>query len=216
MKAKRLSAFTFLIVSISIVTAAAHEGHTHHSMGSAMDKNRPAPLAGESIYQLSEKWKTQAGNEVPLSSLTGKPTIIAMIYTSCPDACPMTIADLKRIEAAIPPDSRSKVNFAIFSFDTKRDTPEKLSEFAKARALDPSRWTLFYGSKMAVRKLAAVLGIQYKEDSSGNIDHSNVITVVDSSGVIRHQQTGLGKESKETVEQVMKLTSQPSPEKKTP
>lgn len=168
------------------------------------DSSRPKVLKGESIYQLSDKWETQDGKKVALSSLAGLPVVIAMAYTACESACPMTISDLKRIEAALPPGARSKVRFAVFSFDAKRDLPGNLAKYAKARELDPARWTLFHGSKSAVRKLAAVLGIRYKEDASGNFDHSNAITLVDADGVILRQTIGLGGDGKEIVKDLAK------------
>ena len=44
-----------------------------------------------------------------------------------------------------------------------------------------------------MRLLAAVLGIRYKKQLNGDFSHSSVITVLDSGGEIRHQQTGLRK-----------------------
>lgn len=207
----KISVFIFLLSIIggtsSATSAIADDAHHHHhpSAENSLDKNRPTALAGESIYHLSDSWKSQDDRSVSIAALAGQPAVIAMIYTSCQSACPMTLADLKRIEAALPPDARSKVRFAIFSFDSKRDTPAKLAEFAKSRSLDTKRWSLYHGSKAAVRKLAAVLGIQYKQDAAGDFDHSNVITVVDAGGIIRHQQIGLGKEPKETTARILAL-----------
>jgi protein SCO1/2 len=42
-----------------------------------------------------------------------------------------------------------------------------------------------------------VLGIRYKRDARGDFDHSNVISVLDREGVIRHQQLGLGQDPTE-------------------
>ena len=72
--------------------------------------------------------------------------------------------------------------------------PEALKKFASARDLDPSRWRLYHGDRAAVRELAMVLGIRYKKDARGDFDHSNVISILDREGVIRHQQVGLGQE----------------------
>jgi protein SCO1/2 len=207
-----------IVLGLSLVPFLASGGdehahhHHHHSGGdSEMNRNRPPALEGQSIYNLSDKWTAQDGRESKLTSLSGRPVVIAMLYTSCQTACPMTVTDLKRIEASLPPETLAKVRFAVFSFDPKRDTTAKLAEFAKTRSLDTSRWTLYHGSKAAVRKLAAVLGIQYKQDSAGEFDHSNVITLVDSGGVIRKQKVGLGGEPEEMVEAITSLAPAPAP-----
>lgn len=202
---RKFSVFLFVAFIATASSAMAHDVHHHSSPDHSLDENRPVPLSGESIYNLSDKWKSQDDREVSMKSLAGTPIILAMVYTSCQSACPMTLSDLKKIEAALAPEMRSKVRFAVFSFDTKRDTPVKLTAFAKARSLDPKQWSLYHGTKAAVRKLAAVLGIQYKEDPAGDFDHSNVITVLDTGGVIRHQQVGLGQPPKETVAKILEL-----------
>lgn len=175
--------------------------------GLAAAKPAPSPTAGTegSVYQLGSKWTRQDGISVPLSSLAGHPTVVAMVYLSCSGACPMTMTDLKKIESAVPETVRDQVRFALFSFDSKRDTPDKLREFLKSKSVDPNRWSAFQGSKVDVRKLAAVLGIQYRQDESGGFAHSNVITVLDREGRIRHQQIGLKRDPGETAAKIREI-----------
>ena len=188
----------------------AHEEHHHHGSQQNLDQDRPHPLRGESIYNLGSTWTSQDGKQTKLSALQGRPVVVAMVYTSCQAACPMTISDLKRIEEALPAAAKSQVRFAVFSFDFKRDTPAKLKEFVKARSLDTNRWTLFHGEPSAVRKLSAVLGIRYKKDKNGDFDHSNVITILDKTGAIVHQQVGLRQDSKETVAKLTQILEVPA------
>jgi len=152
-----------------------------------------------SVFQLDSKWTRQDGASVSLSSLAGHPTVLAMVYLSCSAACPLTVADLKKIEGALPEAVRNEVRFALFSFDPKRDTPEKLRDFLSSKSVDRKRWSAYQGTKVTVRKLAAVLGVQYKQSESGVFEHSNVITVIDRDGRIRHQQIGLKRDPRETV-----------------
>jgi protein SCO1/2 len=188
----------------------------HHAM--KMDELPPQQaLQGQSIYHLDSSWTAQDGSKVPLSRLRGFTTLIAMVYTSCPDACPMTISDLQRIEKSLTEPERKRVRFALFSFDSKRDTPAVLKRFAKAHELDSGRWTLFHGSPIGVRKLAAVLGIRYKQDKNGDFSHSNLITLIDSGGVIQYQQVGLRQDPTEMLAQLRRLLKvSPSQTLKTP
>lgn len=177
-----------------------HKVHVHHGVSI-----EPDAFSTDSIYNLKSKWTNQDGKTVDLSILKGNPVIAALVYTSCKAACPLTVEDMKRIERDIE-KSNSKVTFALFSFDPKRDTPEKLKQFAKAHNLNMQHWVLLNGAPASVQELAAVFGVRYKQNAQGEFDHSNVITLLDSEGVVRHQQVGLT-QSPETLEQkLMELT----------
>src|SRR5262245_57078124 len=97
-----------------------------HAHGGAESPDRPAALSGESIYHLRRPWTNMDGKPVMLRALRGKPVALAMVYTSCTTACPLTIADLKRIESALSPEARDRVWFTVFSLDSERDRPEVL------------------------------------------------------------------------------------------
>ncbi|MBS1963582.1 MAG: SCO family protein [Bdellovibrionales bacterium] len=195
--------FLFAMIFFAL-SALGHDGNSHFS---PVEKAIPVPLGGDSVYNLGSTWTNQDGKPIPLSSLRGKVVVATMVYTSCRSACPMTISDLKRIEKSLPDGARNSVRFAIFSFDSERDTPAKLKEFAIARGLDPDRWSVLHGKSGDVRKLAAVLGIRYKRSSSGDYDHSNVISVLDRGGAILHQQIGLGQDPAETVGKIGGIVS---------
>lgn len=184
--------------------AADPAPHTHGGT-EAPDRGRPAPLSGQSIYQIRGTWTDSDGKPVALRSLRGRPVALVMVYTSCTTACPLTVADLKRIEAELSPEARSRVWFALFSFDSARDRPDVLKAFAAARGLDPARWRLHHGDPAAVRDLAMALGIRYKADARGDFDHSNVISILDADGIVRHQQVGLSQDPAEAVRLLERL-----------
>jgi protein SCO1/2 len=187
--------------------AAQAKDSSPHAHGAAESPpgDRPAPLSGQSIYQVRTAWTDMDGKSVQLQSLRGKPVVLAMVYTTCTTACPLTVADLKRIESALSPEARGRVCFALFSFDSERDRPEVLRKFASGRNLDPSRWRLHHGDRAAVRELTMVLGVRYKKDARGDFDHSNVISILDAEGVIRHQQVGIGQEPTESASWLERL-----------
>jgi len=191
-------ALTLALAALPGSTRAADSPPHTHGAAEPLDGNRPTPLSGQSIYHASSAWADMGTKPVQLRSLRGKPVALAMVYTNCTTACPLILADLKRIESALSPEARERVWFALFSFDSERDRPEVLRKFASVHDLDPSRWRLYHGDRAAVRELAMVLGIRYKRDARGNFDHSNVISILDSEGVIRYQQVGLGQEPTES------------------
>jgi protein SCO1/2 len=172
---------------------------------SAAQEHRSARLLGASLYQLASQWTNQEGKTVAIDQFRGKPLVLAMAYTSCQATCPILVSDMQQIEKALPASLKGKVQFALFSFDSKNDTPETLKTYGEKHGLDPSHWTLLMSKAESVRELAAVLGVRYKENADGDISHSNVITVLNAEGEIVHQQVGLRANSQETVQTIQSL-----------
>lgn len=182
-----------------------HNNHNNHS--NALSKAKPEPILTNSIYNLDSLWTNQEAQANKLSVLRGKTTVMAMAYTSCQSACPILTANMKQIERQLPESIKGKVQFALFSFDHEKDLPAKLKEYAKKQSLDLKQWSLFQGTKSGVQELALVLGVKYKRDSKGDYEHSNVITIVDSEGLIQHQQIGLNADMKETLAVIQKMNT---------
>ena len=146
-----------------------------------------------SVHDLEARWRDQDGGERTLASLGGKARVISMVYTSCTHTCPMIVAEMKRVEAALPAEERGRVGFVLVSLDPARDTPAQLAKFASAMRLDPASWTLLTGDAGGVRELAALLGIRYRPEADAQISHSNTYLGLDPAGRIVHRQDGIGR-----------------------
>lgn len=167
-----------------------------------------------SIYQSTVTLENQDGQKMTLTQLKGNPVVAAMLYTSCPSSCPMTMADLKAIEKGLSAEERAKVHFVAFSFDSDHDTPKTLKAFLDKHQLNAKQWTFFHLSPKGVREIAALLGIRYQKTDSGDFDHSNIITVLNSEGEIAYQQIGVRQNpetSIKTLKQLLSAQSQKSP-----
>jgi protein SCO1/2 len=149
-----------------------------------------AAYSAESLYQIGVTFTDDAGRSVPLGALRGRPVVIAMFFASCHYACPLLVADMTRIRDGLPPAERERVTLVLVSFDTVRDTPEALHRYRAERLLD-EQWTLLHGDDDAVRELAALLGVKYKQETDGQFAHSNLITVLNAEGEIVHRRAGL-------------------------
>ncbi len=165
----------------------------------------PSQFSGKSLYQSESQWTTDAGKEIKLSDLAGRPQVVVMFFANCQYACPIIVNDMHRIEAAMTPEQRARIGFTLVTFDAKRDTPAALAEYRQTRQLPTDRWTLLHGDPDAVQELAALLGVRYKQDANGQFMHSNVITVLNAQGEIVHQQIGLGQDMQDTVRILEKL-----------
>ena len=162
-------------------------------------------IPDRSLYQLESTWTSDVGREIKLGVLQGRPQVVAMVFTSCEFACPIIVNDMKRIAAALPADLRGKVNFTLISFDHERDTPEKLHAFRQRMILPVANWTLLRGGPDDVRELAALVGVNYRQDARGQYAHSNIITLLNSAGEVDFQQSGLNIDPSQMVERISAL-----------
>jgi protein SCO1/2 len=185
-----------LILSLSSLNTFAHAHHLNTPVATQ------AP-SSQSLYNLDSVWQNQNGENVQLSSLRGKVVVLAMAYTSCQSSCPVIVDAMEKLEQQIKDPGAAQ--FVLASFDSKRDVPVQLKKYATQKKLKLDHWTLLHGDQKAVRNLSATLGIRYKEDSQGEFDHSNIISLLDKDGVIRFQQVGINKDSKELTQKLLEL-----------
>lgn len=146
---------------------------------------------GDSVYQLRIALTDQSGAAAGLDRYRGQPVLISMFYGSCPHVCPMLIATMQRYERELPEVQRGRLRVLMVSLDPARDTPAKLTEVAQRHRLDLGRWTLARTDALSVRKLAAVLNIQYRQLPDGEFSHATVITLLDPDGRMLRQTSSM-------------------------
>lgn len=190
---KSKTTFCSLLIALSLGTPLAAEDKASTDVPPCcrkeLEPNRP--LTDRSVYQLENKWTSDVGRTIQLRILRGKPQVLVMFYSNCQWACPLMVHELKQIEAALSEKLRNEVGFVLITIDSKRDTVEALNDFRKAHELSTKRWTLLRSEPDDVRELAAVLGVNYRENALGQIAHSNVITILNRDGEIAGQIEGL-------------------------
>ncbi|MBL6749701.1 MAG: SCO family protein [Nevskia sp.] len=142
------------------------------------------PLPPDSAYQLQAALVTQSGAAAQLDLYRGQPVLVAMFYGSCPAACPMLITGIQTYEGHLEGPARARLRVLLVSFDAARDTPAALSALARLHRADPTRWTFAAAAEPGARKIAALLGVQYRRQPDGGFDHSLLITLLDGDGRI--------------------------------
>jgi len=150
-----------------------------------------AVVPGDSIYRLDARLQDQDGRDFTLSTLQGTPVLASMFYTSCDMVCPMIFESMHANLRALPARERDAVRMLMVSFDPARDTLAVLKKTAEQRACD-SRWRLARCDDATARKVAAVLGIQYRRLPNGDYNHSSTIDVLDAQGRIVARSGKLG------------------------
>lgn len=165
----------------------------------------PAPSEdelAESLFQLPDTFLNQDGKAMTLADFKGKPMVISMIFTHCAFVCPRLTADIRQMEQHMGEEG-NKVNFVLVTFDTERDTPERLKKYAGEQNLDQN-FTLLHGSEGAARTMGVLLDTQFEKDEDGNFAHSNIVTVLDPYGIVRYRKEGLGQDHTQTIKEVEK------------
>jgi protein SCO1/2 len=153
-------------------------------------KSKGEDLSSTSLYQLDATFTDDRGQSFSLGQLRGRPVVLTMFFASCGYACPLLVTDMQAIRAQLPAELRDRAALVLVSFDTARDTPAALAKYRAERGLDAG-WTLLHGEDDAVRELAALLGVKYKQEADGMFAHSNLVTVLNAGGEVVHQRTGL-------------------------
>lgn len=127
----------------------------------------------------------QQGRPIKLSDLRGKPTLISWGYTNCPDICPLTLSDYRRMYEELGEDG-ARVNFVFISVDGARDTPEALTTmFSRLRVENIVRGMT--GPHDEVMRIGADYGIQARfnppnERGFYTIDHTGGSFLLDAQG----------------------------------
>lgn len=143
-----------------------------------------AGAAGPSIDALQVPLTDQSGRAFTLADLRGTPMIVSMFYTNCQFVCPMLVEAIRTTEQQLSAAQRQHLKVLLVSFDPEHDTIATLARTATERRLDTRRWSLARTDARSVRKLAALLDIQYRALGNGEFNHSTALILVDAEGRI--------------------------------
>lgn len=161
---------------------------------------------GDSVYQVHAALVDQDGKAFDLDAMRGTPVLVSMFYTSCEMVCPMIFETIHSALGAMPVAERKAVRVLMVSFDPARDSVPVLKKTAEQRNCD-SQWTLARCDEGTARKVAAVLGIQYRRLTNGEFNHSTLVTLLDRDGRIVAKSSKLGGVDPVLVKGVHKLAS---------
>jgi protein SCO1 len=95
-----------------------------------------------------------------------------MFYTSCKFVCPLIIDSALGVVHELNEQERGRLQILLISMDPARDTPEKLSAVANKRHLNLTLFTLARPKNREVRKIAALLGIRFRNLTDGDFNRS--------------------------------------------
>lgn len=169
------------------------KGKDHQQMNHAdMNAQEPAEALGQeySIYQAGGDWTDHRGNTFELDNLEGKNQVVVMAYTSCQHTCPILVQSMKQMYKEMTPEARAQTEFLLATLDTERDTVDVMKNFAEHNNLGDN-WRLIRSDEASTRMLANTLNIKYQFADNGDINHSNLISVLDKDGRLVAQGVGV-------------------------
>lgn len=164
-----------LIGVVAIVTFAFQK--TDSFRGTLYDPAQPAP----------EIALTRAdGQDFRLSDQKGKVVYLFFGYTSCPDVCPTTLAEMRQVREAVG-DKADQVEVVFVTVDPDRDTPEKVQKYASV--FNPNFIGLS-GSMDELQQIWDAYGVYRKIEASTDpndypVTHSSRLYLVDQGGNLR-------------------------------
>lgn len=127
------------------------------------------------------------GASFRLREMRGNTVLLFFGYTSCPDVCPTTLAELKQALENLDEEDAKQVQVLFVTVDPERDTPERVQEYVNHFNPD------FIGLSGAESELAEVwqdYGV-FRENVEGNsaagylVDHTARLTLIDRNGNLR-------------------------------
>jgi protein SCO1/2 len=114
--------------------------------------------------------------------------IVYFGYTSCPDVCPTTLADLKAALKKTGEDA-DRVQVAMATIDPRRDTAEVLDGYVKS--FFPTAIALRAKDDAQLQAATDALGVSYQTDYSDpanpEVAHSGYLYAIDADGNLRVQ-----------------------------
>jgi protein SCO1 len=116
----------------------------------------------------------------------GKLTVLYFGYTYCPDVCPATMFELKRMMEELGKKGED-VQVIMVSVDPERDKPEQLGDYVKS--FHPT-FIGMTGNDDELLGITTQLGIFYERhegtpDSGYLVDHTATVSVMDRDGRLR-------------------------------
>jgi protein SCO1/2 len=113
--------------------------------------------------------KDQNGRVILLSSLKGKPALVAFIHTSCEGPCELITAEMKSVARNLGPAFKSEVTMVSITTDPNEDGSGELLAYAKAQGVNADGWVFLTGKPAEIQRLLALYGVTAEDDDSDHV-----------------------------------------------
>lgn len=169
---KRLSLFLGIILtSIAIMIFVYQPIAAHKFSGEVLQQPMKVPPV---------MLRSDAG-PVRLEDYRGKLVLLYFGYTSCPDVCPTSLANIKLALSGLTPEEAAQVQVIFVSVDPARDTPEALGRYVR---MFENNFIGATGTREEIDLMTSAFGAKYtinEPDANGNysVDHTSFTILID-------------------------------------
>ncbi len=167
----------------------------HKAMQAGASAMRPEASALDVIENLGEHLPGDivlvdtSGKKHNLDSVLDKPTILALIYYTCPSACTVIQGNLASTLNQVP--SKLGLDYQVMSVSFDPDETPQIARLAKTNythiikpAPQPAAWRFFTADAANIHRLTEAVGFRYKKMGPQNFLHPNLIMVLSAEGQI--------------------------------
>ena len=152
----------------------------------------------------------QSGAPFHFKPASGKYVLVTFVYTSCPDVCPLLTAKFAAIQRALDEEKRGDYMLLTISTDPERDTPAKMNAYAQLFKANLRHWRFLTGSHKDLAPVWKDFGVLVRELGNGQIQHTNLTTLIDPRGVRRVDYYGDKWQEKEVLRDLRALEEWPA------
>src|ERR1044071_3364448 len=132
----------------------------------------------------------QRGAAFAFESLSGRVVVVAFVYTSCPDVCPLITASLRQVQVGLSAEERQKVHLLTVTTDPEIDQPKVLLAYGKRYSADFANWSFLTGQPEALKKEWQNCGVGVNRKGRGLVDHTPLTAIVDQKRLLRFGYVG--------------------------
>lgn len=146
---------------------------------------RPGPQFGIAINGVTAtedfRLDSTLGHPVSLSDYADRYTVLYFGYTTCPDICPTTLADLSKAETLLG-DTADRMQVFFVTVDPARDTVDRMRDYL---AFFSPSFVGLNGGLAETERIAGQFGVvyekQYVSESATDylMDHTSAVVVLD-------------------------------------
>ncbi len=128
----------------------------------------------------------QNGQPFDTQALRGRWQILFFGFTACPDICPTTLSDMRRLLSQLSPDVRERLQLILITADPARDTPERLKTYLSYYR---SGFMGLTGEMEQLQRLSKALGLPYvparQTEGDYSVAHSGNLALLAPDGTLR-------------------------------
>ena len=149
----------------------------------------------------------QNGKPFRFAAARGKLILVAFIFTTCPDVCPLLTANFAAIQRALEEKEVKDYLLLSITTDPEQDTAPVLKDYAGRFKADLRHWSLLTGTRSELAKVWQDFGVHVVKNESGQVQHTTFTTLVDRQGNRRIDYYGDKWQDKEVLKDIQWLAS---------